>query len=90
MREWKKQKVWKNRIGDQGSSSKDPQESQQNEYLADEVKSPVKPNKRLSIDDRAGVDSHLIRDSYNSVMHMLRKDPSKKSAHLPLQELEKK
>jgi len=60
------------------------------ENLAQVMKTPLKSKKRLSIDDRAGVDSHLIRDSYNSVMHMLRKDPSKKSAHFPQHESEKK
>ena len=88
VREWKKQKVWKNRIAEESPQNLEDQEiSSQQEFLMS-PKSPKKLKNKLSIDNRDGLDSHLIRDSY--VMHMLRKDPSKISVHLPLQNEDKR
>ena len=43
---------------------------------------PPKNRRKMSIEKRNGIDSHLIRDCYNSKMHMLRKDPSKREDYL--------
>lgn len=79
VQDWKKQNLWKKRMGNPTDRTPSPNKGKNklNEDLG--LRSPPKNRKRLSIDKRNGIDSHLLRDSYNSRMHMLRKNPSKRS-----------